>query len=429
MARRFRFPLSTLRALASCVAIALPLAVSQTASVVAEETKSPQPEEAWNDADQIAALKTCLRDLAKIKATVVKIEPVRKGKCGTPAMAEVSALETPDGTITFRPAVELNCAMVVALSRWLGDHVQPAAKRMVGAPLKRLTGVGGYSCRNRNGARSGRLSEHAFGNAFDVARFEFANGRRFSVKGAWGPTRRDLLPSAERSEAPATLKKPTVRREQRLTRREQRRLRRQERREARARRRAERAARRKERRESRRARQRAASQSQADTVVIAGVPPVPTSRDEGLGLRAPVRNPLRVPPGRARREAVSRIVRVAAAAGTVRQTAKPVDPQPTLVRHASRRVVARPAKAGGARAQSSGSTAAARVGKRASKPAPKATVAPPSVRQTPRALFLRQIHADACKLFGTVLGPEANEAHRDHFHLDLAPRKRSNYCR
>lgn len=44
------------------------------------------------------------------------------------------------------------------------------------------------------------------------------------------------------------------------------------------------------------------------------------------------------------------------------------------------------------------------------------------------ALFLRAAHETACKRFGTVLGPEANEAHRNHFHLDMATRKRSNYC-
>jgi hypothetical protein len=44
------------------------------------------------------------------------------------------------------------------------------------------------------------------------------------------------------------------------------------------------------------------------------------------------------------------------------------------------------------------------------------------------AAFLRRLHRGACGPFGTVLGPEANEAHRDHFHLDLAPRRRSAFC-
>lgn len=42
--------------------------------------------------------------------------------------------------------------------------------------------------------------------------------------------------------------------------------------------------------------------------------------------------------------------------------------------------------------------------------------------------FLRQIHAEACKYFGTVLGPETNEAHRNHFHIDMAERAVGNYC-
>jgi hypothetical protein len=43
----------------------------------------------------------------------------------------------------------------------------------------------------------------------------------------------------------------------------------------------------------------------------------------------------------------------------------------------------------------------------------------------PEAAFLRRLHAGACGTFRTVLGPDANEAHRDHFHFDLAARKRN----
>lgn len=32
--------------------------------------------------------------------------------------------------------------------------------------------------------------------------------------------------------------------------------------------------------------------------------------------------------------------------------------------------------------------------------------------------FLRIVHKSACKRFGTVLGPEYNAAHKDHFHLE-----------
>lgn len=48
--------------------------------------------------------------------------------------------------------------------------------------------------------------------------------------------------------------------------------------------------------------------------------------------------------------------------------------------------------------------------------------------KTPEGKFLQAVHAEACATFGTVLGPEANHAHHDHLHLDLAPRRSTNFC-
>jgi hypothetical protein len=45
-----------------------------------------------------------------------------------------------------------------------------------------------------------------------------------------------------------------------------------------------------------------------------------------------------------------------------------------------------------------------------------------------RAQFLRDVHDGGCKIFGTVLGPEANEAHKNHFHVDIAKRRHSAFC-
>lgn len=44
------------------------------------------------------------------------------------------------------------------------------------------------------------------------------------------------------------------------------------------------------------------------------------------------------------------------------------------------------------------------------------------------ARFLRAIHSAACRHFGTVLGPEVNDAHRNHFHFDMAKRRNGKYC-
>ena len=43
--------------------------------------------------------------------------------------------------------------------------------------------------------------------------------------------------------------------------------------------------------------------------------------------------------------------------------------------------------------------------------------------------FLRAVHKGACRTFTTVLGPNADAFHRDHFHLDLARHGRSGRVR
>lgn len=59
-----------------------------------------------------------------------------------------------------------------------------------------------------------------------------------------------------------------------------------------------------------------------------------------------------------------------------------------------------------------------------------AATEPAVVADTPasRMQFLKQAHDTGCKIFGTILGPEANNAHRNHFHIDMAPRARGNFC-
>lgn len=59
-------------------------------------------------------------------------------------------------------------------------------------------------------------------------------------------------------------------------------------------------------------------------------------------------------------------------------------------------------------------------------PAEPAIAPPPA---DPKARFLREAHASACNIFGTTLGPEANEMHRNHFHVDMAQRNIKNICK
>jgi len=41
-----------------------------------------------------------------------------------------------------------------------------------------------------------------------------------------------------------------------------------------------------------------------------------------------------------------------------------------------------------------------------------------------RSAFLHAIHDGACEIFGTTLGPDASDSHKNHFHLDMKERRR-----
>jgi hypothetical protein len=61
---------------------------------------------------------------------------------------------------------------------------------------------------------------------------------------------------------------------------------------------------------------------------------------------------------------------------------------------------------------------------------PAAEVAPPEAQSQAelKGAFVKSVHDDACQTFGTVLGPEANDAHKDHFHFDMKARRHKAIC-
>jgi hypothetical protein len=89
------------------------------------------------------------------------------------------------GPVAVKPAATLACPIVSALDRWLADSVQPAAQRWFGARVVEIRQISAYSCRGMNGNSYAHISEHAFGNALDIAGFTLADGRQVSVKDGW----------------------------------------------------------------------------------------------------------------------------------------------------------------------------------------------------------------------------------------------------
>ena len=89
---------------------------------------------------------------------------------------------------TLTPPATLACPIVSALDRWVSDGVQPAAMRWFGEPVTEIKQISAYSCRGMVGAGGSGISEHAFGNALDIAAFALSDGRWITVQNGWHGT-------------------------------------------------------------------------------------------------------------------------------------------------------------------------------------------------------------------------------------------------
>jgi hypothetical protein len=101
---------------------------------------------------------------------------------GPPRSPQQFASATP---VEVKPAATLACPIVSALDRWFANAVQPAAQKWFNQPVVEIKQISAYSCRGMNGQPGAHISEHAFGNALDIAAFVLADGHRITVKDGW----------------------------------------------------------------------------------------------------------------------------------------------------------------------------------------------------------------------------------------------------
>ncbi len=354
----------------------------------------------WTDQEIIAALQACVRALGP---AVVEIEPataVRSGQCGAAAPVMLRRIGPAPG-VEIRPPAMLNCAMVAGLHEWVEGVVQPFAREVLGAPVAALTNLSGYDCRFRNNAPLGKLSEHAHANALDVGGFVTANKRKLDVLANWGPTARDL--EARAAEAAKVEGKQAE--------------------EVAAGDKAERPV---EGKSGRTAARRGGRGAAAGDGVSEGEPSSKRSEPAAVERTGRTRGNNKRRAGTEEDEGSSDTPQSADVADEPRRDGK------------KRRERGRPGepRSSDGRPLEPADTAPAKTSRRRGREQRQALPIPaalsssaPSPPATPESLFLKRIHQGACGIFTTVLGPEANEAHRNHFHLDLAPRRReSAFC-
>ncbi len=102
--------------------------------------------------------------------------------CGIEAPVRLVAV----AGVTLTGKAEVSCEHAVALADWVEQTAQPAANELLSTRLVSMRPVASYVCRTRNGKRGAKLSEHAKGNALDIAGFSFAGGETVAVRRGWG---------------------------------------------------------------------------------------------------------------------------------------------------------------------------------------------------------------------------------------------------
>jgi len=120
---------------------------------------------------------------ASNKLSVTKLKPLDgTGKCG---WADALNVDSSGGvSLTGKPPYAMQCPLAAGAHIWM-TSVNHRAVEILGSELVRIHHVGTYSCRRMYNRPSGRMSEHAYANAWDVTGFELADGRVVSVQKHW----------------------------------------------------------------------------------------------------------------------------------------------------------------------------------------------------------------------------------------------------
>lgn len=123
---------------------------------------------------------SCVAALASLDVTFRELSPIDDGEgCGIDRPLEVTTI---GGGVALVPPAIMRCQAAVNLARWTRDVVIPMLRKaQPGEKLAAVDQASAYICRKRNGAGSGKISEHARGTAIDIAGFTFQSGKTFTI--------------------------------------------------------------------------------------------------------------------------------------------------------------------------------------------------------------------------------------------------------
>ncbi|MDN3645552.1 extensin family protein [Pontixanthobacter aestiaquae] len=121
----------------------------------------------------------CRDVLSRSEIDFVALAAEGEGACARPDRTVLSRFPYSGRT----PAT--TCPVAAGMQLWLDQTVQPAALEIFGSAVTQISHLGAFSCRRMYNSKTGAWSEHATGNAIDVAGFELANGIQISLLDDW----------------------------------------------------------------------------------------------------------------------------------------------------------------------------------------------------------------------------------------------------
>lgn len=145
----------------------------------APQAPAPPPEVAAPKADE-AALAHCEAQLRRLGAVFKRQDPVRGDNgCGMDASYSIDKIVR---GVTLSPASQLRCETALALANWTDKVILPATSALPDkARLTTINHGSTYVCRRRNNSATGKISEHATGNAIDIMDFEFSQRKPIGI--------------------------------------------------------------------------------------------------------------------------------------------------------------------------------------------------------------------------------------------------------
>ena len=125
--------------------------------------------------------RACLSRLAAEEVAYRRVESpdASDSRCHVDTAVQVSRIDA----ALSRPAT-MSCAMASRLDEFEREALQPLARAELGKRVTRIDHLGTFACRGITG-RPSRLSQHALGQAIDVAGFRLSDGSRVSVERDW----------------------------------------------------------------------------------------------------------------------------------------------------------------------------------------------------------------------------------------------------